>query len=155
MSLHRAAFTIVEALLATVLLAILAAASAGLLRDAARLAHPEGQEIRATPEHISMLGLYADLVLNDPESVGLTASPARTWDGAMIDASSFDLLLGNERLDAPFWSLQLRVVIDQQQPDHDTDSPRQAWLFFAGLDRSDHVIAEVARRVQIPREEQP
>ena len=50
------AFTVVEVLLATALLAILAAASAGLLRDAARLSQPDGQRASPSAEAIVILG---------------------------------------------------------------------------------------------------
>lgn len=153
-SKHRA-FTIVEALLATALLAILAAASAGLLRDAARLTQPDGQHTTTSADDIAVLGLLADLVLDDPESVGLTASPEQIWDGAMFDTSSFDLMQGDQALETSFRTMRFRLVTDTAPPDQRRRQRPNAWLIVAAIDRADRVVAEVARRVRVSEEAQP
>lgn len=151
---HRA-FTIVEALLATALLAILAAASAGLLRDAAHLTQPDGQNATTNAEDIALLGVLADIVLEDPERAGLTASPEQGWEGAMIDTSSFDLLLADQRLEASFRAVRLRLMIDAAPSEQRRTQRPNAWLILAAIDPTDRVVAEVARRVRLVEEDQP
>lgn len=149
------AFTIVEVLLATALLAILAAASAGLLREAARLSQPEAQQTPATSGQIVLLGVYADLVLERPEDFGLTASPNPSWDGAHIDAASIDPLLSPQQLQASLHVLRVRVAPDGRPTNQPSGSSSNAWLIFAAVNRSDRLIAEVARRVYLPQEDTP
>ena len=149
------AFTIVEVLLATALLAILAAASAGLLRSAARRSQPEAQQPSATSGQIVLLGLYADFVLGNPEDFGLTASPDPSWDGVRINASSIILFLSPQLPQAPVDVLRVRIAPDGRTTDQPPDSSSNAWLVFTALDRSDQLIAEVARRVYLPEEATP
>ena len=148
------AFTIVEALLATALLAILAAASAGLLRDAARLVDLDRSLGEASVSDTTLLALYADLVLDDPEGVGLIAAPGRGWDGARIDVSSHDLLLGQRPFETPFRDIRITVLIDQGMAGERQEETVRAWLVFSALDRVDRVLAEVARRVRLHDEDE-
>lgn len=155
MNLKHRAFTIVEALLATALLAILAAASAGLLRDAAHLTQPNGQNATTNADDIAVLGVLADMVLKDPEHVGLTASPEQGWEGTMMDTSSFDLRLGDQRLEASFRTMRLRLVTDAGPSEQRRTKRPNAWLILAAIDPTDRVVAEVARRVHLVEEDQP
>lgn len=148
-------FTLIEALLATALLAVLAAASAGLLRDTARLAAPDHASSTAPAEGVALLGLLADLVLEEPERVGLTAASSRTWDGARLDPSTIELTLDGHQLVFPFRDVSLRLVLDAQMPSDRERKDIDAWLIFTGLDSTEHTTMEVARRVRLPEEAAP
>ena len=151
----RNAFTLIEALLATALLAVLAAASAGLLRDTARLAAPDHASGPATAEGVTLLGLLADLVLEDPERVGLTTTPSRTWDGARLDPTTIELSHDGHGLVFPFRDVSLRLVLDAQMPSDRERKDIDAWLIFTWLDSTEHTTMEVARRVRLPEEAAP
>lgn len=145
-------FTLIEALLATALLAVLAAASAGLLRDTARLAAPDHASSFAPAEGVALLGLLADLVLADPEQVGLTAALSRTWDGARLDPSVIELTLDDHGLVLPFRDVSLRLVLDTGMPTEPERKGIDAWLIFTALDALGHPTMEVARRVRLPED---
>lgn len=148
-------FTLIEALLATALLAVLAAASAGLLRDAARLTAPDHASRITTAEDVALLGLVADLVLEEPERSGLTTAPSRTWDGARLDPTTIELSHDGHGHVFPFRNVSLRLVLDAQMPSDRERKDIDAWLIFTALDAPGHPKVEVARRVHLPEEAAP
>lgn len=151
----RGAFTLVEALLATALLAVLSAASAGLLRDAARLAHPNSTLDDSHAEAIVLLSLIVDLALEDPERAGLTNAPSWSWDGARLGPSAFGRIKAIDEFEIPFDDVVLRLIVDAPMSSDESGRHVDAWLIFAASDSGEHSSVEVARRVRLPIEASP